>query len=341
MTQLRLFPLDISIPPTLCAFCRRSFLLGVFFSFWGRGVINLSTFLSVSVCASSIAMYLTSSTMADEQPKLALQQMQMSALSPPPFHPAHPRSQSRASVAASDTTYHSFHDVDLHEPPVASSPPTGNSYYAQTKGHTEDFTSTEMQRQDSGYESLKRRLSQSSRRRTSSTSSSSAPRPRTRPSIRRAAKSSPNPQRSSGQSLYMVRSHQPQAAHTSYFHFPSPDPVELSAVGPSGPERCESPFQMPPQTTHYWTSDRTRRLEYAAIDAASRGVKGWVMRHLVPDCFVPREAKHLTFEDDRGSVRRYRLELEDGDDRPEKTQSRKGAHSRRKAWLSWGRRATA
>jgi len=68
---------------------------------------------------------------------------------------------------------------------------------------------------------------------------------------------------------------------------------------------------LPPQTTHYWTSDRTRRLEYAAIDAASRGVRGWIRRHVVPDCFIPQEKQHLSFEDDRGSVVRYRLDLPD------------------------------
>lgn len=66
----------------------------------------------------------------------------------------------------------------------------------------------------------------------------------------------------------------------------------------------------PPQTTHYWTSDRTRRLEYAAIDAASRGVRGWVMRNCVPECFVPKERRRVCFDDDSGSVRRYRLDLE-------------------------------
>lgn len=67
---------------------------------------------------------------------------------------------------------------------------------------------------------------------------------------------------------------------------------------------------LPPQTTHYWTSDRTRRLEYAAIDAASRGVRGWVMRNCVPECFVPKERRRVCFDDDTGSVRRYRLDLE-------------------------------
>ncbi|KOS20004.1 hypothetical protein ESCO_005625 [Escovopsis weberi] len=71
--------------------------------------------------------------------------------------------------------------------------------------------------------------------------------------------------------------------------------------------------QGPPATTHYWTSDSTRRLEYAEIDAASRGVAGWMRRRLrisLPACFTGRE-KHLAFDDDTGSVRRYRLALEE------------------------------
>lgn len=87
----------------------------------------------------------------------------------------------------------------------------------------------------------------------------------------------------------------------------APDHDQQQGYFPSSPG---SPFAVPPQTTHYWTSDRTRRLEYAAIDAASRGVRGWVMRHVVPECFVSRESRRLGFDDDGGSVRRYRLDLE-------------------------------
>jgi len=86
-------------------------------------------------------------------------------------------------------------------------------------------------------------------------------------------------------------------------------------------------YPPPPQTTHYWTSDRTRRLEYAAIDAASRGVRGWVMRHVVPDCFVPKSKRRVGFEDDRGSVVRYRLELEEIEEGAEKRDRK-----RRKGW---------
>lgn len=91
---------------------------------------------------------------------------------------------------------------------------------------------------------------------------------------------------------------------------------------------------LPPQATHYWTSDRTRRLEYAAIDAASRGVKGWVKRNLVPDCFVPKE-KHVAFDDDTGSVRRYRLELDE-----EMPGEKGGCRGRKRGWFGWTRSKT-
>jgi len=97
------------------------------------------------------------------------------------------------------------------------------------------------------------------------------------------------------------------------------------------PVRSESPvYPLPPQTTHYWTSDRTRRLEYAAIDAASKGVRGWVMRHVVPDCFVPPSKRRVGFEDDRGSVVRYRLELDTEESGVEKAES-----VRTRGWRGW------
>ncbi len=184
-----------------------------------------------------------------------------------------------------------------------------------------------MHRQDSGYESIAPRSSQGKRRRTSTASSGSRPRPR-RPSVRRATKSGPvaHLPRTGGQSLYRTRSNQAPLP-TTFFHFPSPEPEDSHEGGPDGPLPPHSSYpyrdapedqavpdnptyHAPPQTTHYWTSDRTRRLEYAAIDAASRGVKGWVMKHMVPECFVPKGCRRLGFDDDRGSVRRYRLELD-------------------------------
>lgn len=83
---------------------------------------------------------------------------------------------------------------------------------------------------------------------------------------------------------------------------------------------------MPTPTTHYWTSDHTRRLEYEAIDAARRGVRGWLRRYLVPGCLAPKDGGHLDFDDDSGSVRRYRLDLEEVD-----------VGEGRGGWFSWGR----
>jgi len=72
-------------------------------------------------------------------------------------------------------------------------------------------------------------------------------------------------------------------------------------------------LSLPPQTTLYFLTPETRRLEYAAIDAASRGVRGFVSK-LVPGCMVGRErsrgfhTKGGDDDSDAGSVRRYRLD---------------------------------
>ncbi|KAH7309612.1 hypothetical protein B0I35DRAFT_412512 [Stachybotrys elegans] len=249
----------------------------------------------------------------------------------------------RSRLAASDdSTYHSFNDIELFEPP---SPPKHHHSHPHHHHHLPPVNDenpppspVKMQRQDSGYESfapsprnsisysrrpsVSRRISNASAS-GSSTGPGASPRTRTRPSTRRSATSksystgtstaNANANASNSQSLYLVRSNMHnnmQHPQISYFHFPSPEPIvvpESDAARP-GPSAIPSP---PPQTTHYWTSDDTRRIEYAAIDAASRGVKGWIRRRLVPDCFVSDESRHVSFDDDSGSVRRYRLELED------------------------------
>ncbi|KAK2052783.1 hypothetical protein LY76DRAFT_650309 [Colletotrichum caudatum] len=351
----------------------------------------------------------------------------MSRLSPFPSF----RADSRASVAASDTTYHtcgyqSFHDVELYAPSSppsrtpapapassvrgpAAPPPTSSSHQDHHHHHhprpdhyphhkDAEPETAEMRRQDSGYESLPPRSSFSNPRRastaSSSQSSSSHPRSRGRPTIRRAPKTSPYPTaaRTSGSSLYHPQQHQHQHQHqhqqrqhlhsahsqppVTFFHFPAhPTDLELENRGPlllppgsssggggggstgaaagacaRGDDACAEVAPLPPQATHYWTSDRTRRLEYAAIDAASRGVKGWVRRHLVPDCFVPRE-KHVAFDDDTGSVRRYRLELDEEaaaaaaaapcEKRGCGPGVGAGARRRRRGWFGWKRSKTA
>ena len=215
----------------------------------------------------------------------------------------------------------------------------------------------EMRRQDSGYESIAPRDSLSSRQRTSSSTSlsSSTRQRRTRPSAQRSPRSGPVSHRPRngrhsvsppGSSRSLSPQQQPQQPLT-YFHFPhftSSDPALMAEPEPAisldtftttaaavAPVRSESPvYPLPPQTTHYWTSDRTRRLEYAAIDAASKGVRGWVMRHVVPDCFVPPSKRRVGFEDDRGSVVRYRLELDTEESGVEKAES-----VRTRGWRGW------
>ncbi|KAK5662298.1 hypothetical protein OQA88_8204 [Cercophora sp. LCS_1] len=265
------------------------------------------------------------------------------------------RPDSQLSMAMSDTTYHSFHDVDLSESQAAQQasvnksklPPSSTLAFKAQDVHVPP----EMRRQDSGYESLDRRNSQSSRRDSATPSvSSSTRRRRPRTSTARSSQSGPishlprNKRRSiSPHRAYRNRQSPPQ--HVTYFHFPhftSSEPkveeTELSVNPHDGylsmspvPTRSESPtYPPPPQSTTYWTSDRTRRLEYAAIDAASRGVRGWVMRHMVPDCFVPKSKRRIGFEDDRGSVVRYRLELEEGGE--DGAGAEKHDRKRRKGW---------
>ena len=275
----------------------------------------------------------------------------------------------RASFPRSETTYHSFNDIELYEPaspPRQPSQQTDNgkdgSRRRSSRSPEGSRTSEErppvvqMKRQDSGYESRNTtprnsishsRVSPPPRRRTSTSMNSAGPvssRPRTRPSTRRSSKSYHHPNSSS---VHIVKPQQqhPTLIHTSYFQFPSPeaetsDPVNSSVSrelrgGRSqellGQQPAPVPPQMPPQPTHYWTSDRTRRLEYAAIDAASQGIKGWIKRHLVPGCLLPRD-DHIPFDDDTGSVRRYRLELED-DVHPDE----KSGMQKRRALSFWSR----
>ncbi|KAL2257539.1 hypothetical protein VTK26DRAFT_9508 [Humicola hyalothermophila] len=267
-------------------------------------------------------------------------------------------------MARSDTTYHSFQDLELPEPEVSSQhdeapqpmvclPP------AAPRSRGEERPSVrEMRRQDSGYASIDGQDSHSSCRKDSSTSVSSSTRPRRsrQSNHTRATKSRHSTRRSRngrhpgsppGTARSLPQSHHQQPV--TYFHFPhftssdpsldesprqlSGDPRD-SAPTMSSPNNNETPYSIPPQTTHYWTSDQTRRLEYAAIDAASKGVRGWVMRHVVPEFFVPQSKRRIGFEDDRGSVVRYRLELE-SDEGTTGEGTDKAESVRAKGWRGW------
>lgn len=286
----------------------------------------------------------------------------MSRLSPPPITNINlKRSQSPVSIAASDTTYHSFHDVELFEP---SSPPVTTGQTGQTRptvktapttsvnrpkiennnlfdplqpfaAHKDNNDQSEpkkniITRQDSGYESAysgsRSGASQSSSSHGGSSSSRSTPqqiRLHQRPGVppKRSSASAPaavsyTRRHNSVHSLHLTPSHPRHQAINSYYHFPSLESIsgqkeeEGKEAGETSPS-IHHPLTQP--EIKYWMSDQTRRREYAAIDAANRGVKGWVMRYMVPDCFVPKDHRRLTFDDDSGSVRRYRLELK-GDD---------------------------
>jgi hypothetical protein len=57
------------------------------------------------------------------------------------------------------------------------------------------------------------------------------------------------------------------------------------------------------------------------------------MRHVVPDCFIPKDRRHLRFEDDSGSVVRYRLSLE-MDEEARKEEETHQQKKRRGWWVS-------
>ncbi|PTB62374.1 hypothetical protein BBK36DRAFT_1172571 [Trichoderma citrinoviride] len=196
--------------------------------------------------------------------------------------------------------------------PLSSPPPAsrGRQPVRSSRSPREQSpTIVRVQRKDSGYESHassprtsatyirpkpSRRVSGMSKYGTASAQSL---RSRIRPQIRRPA------------TTQTSVSYQPRtidtALPTAYYQFQAPELAEVTETS----QEAQNTF-LPPQTTHYWTSDRTRRLEYAAIDAAGKGVKGWIRKNLLPDCFAGKN-RHVAFDDDTGSVRRYRLDLED------------------------------
>ncbi|KAK4220732.1 hypothetical protein QBC38DRAFT_167377 [Podospora fimiseda] len=272
------------------------------------------------------------------------------------------RPDSRVSMARSDTTYHSFQDLEVPEPEATPESLTLNKTThpkATTvslpptipMAKTELPISREMRRQDSGYESIvpRKESPPPHDRRTSSTSlASSATRPkRARPTIQRSSRS-----RNGRRSMSPSRAYQPRPSLSqepeTYFHFPQPrfteenelginehNPRDFASSQTYSSKAEDASYPLPPQTTHYWTSDQTRRQEYAAIDAASKGVRGWVMRHVVPECFVPPSKRHIGFEDDKGSVIRYRLSLDGDDDGSAEKANNNSSDTTRKGWRFW------
>lgn len=253
------------------------------------------------------------------------------------------RPHSRVSMV-SNQTYHSFNDVESHEHEIASQQTTIVCHAPLSKTLSRDCPPPpiqEMRRQDSGYASIQRKESRSSCRLSSnlSTPSSTSTKRRSRPTIQRSATNTSSGTRLSRKGTKTVsqrRSYQCRPAQTqqpvTYFEFPvfttsNPEYAIDETEVHEDKSAQTNVHPLPPPTTHYWTSDSTRRMEYAAIDAASRGVRGWFMRHVVPECVVPPSKRHVGFEDDRGSVVRYRLDLED-----DKTEKDDRSDRRRKSW---------
>ncbi|EGO54282.1 hypothetical protein NEUTE1DRAFT_124564 [Neurospora tetrasperma FGSC 2508] len=253
------------------------------------------------------------------------------------------RPHSRVSMV-SNQTYHSFNDIESHEPEVTSQQTTIVCHAPLSKTLSEDRPPPpiqEMRRQDSGYASIQRKESRSSCHLSSTLSApSTSAKRRSRPAVQRSSTDTTPGTRSSrkaGKTVSHRRSYQCRPTQSqqpvTYFEFPvfttSNPEYAIDEAEVNEDESAQTHVHpLPPQTTHYWTSDSTRRMEYAAIDAASRGVRGWFMRHIVPECVVPPSKRHVGFEDDRGSVVRYRLDLEEDD--AEKTDDR--SDRRRKSW---------
>jgi len=75
------------------------------------------------------------------------------------------------------------------------------------------------------------------------------------------------------------------------------------------------PERPPFNTVISWTSDETRRKEYAKIDRANSGFRGLV-RRLVPRPFLSRNSRRdfFTGKCDGDSVRRFRMDVADTED---------------------------
>jgi len=68
---------------------------------------------------------------------------------------------------------------------------------------------------------------------------------------------------------------------------------------------------VPPTTEIRWTSDETRRREYAEIDRANRGLRG-LWKKILPGIAKKSSRSRFYIEDDGSdgeSIRRYRLDM--------------------------------
>ncbi|KAG4422107.1 hypothetical protein IFR04_004734 [Cadophora malorum] len=206
-----------------------------------------------------------------------------------------------------------------------------DSGYAESHSHSNSTpqspTSTSHSRRTSASSSVKRRNSPSTnqnststsrpkKRTTNSSSSSSTTRPSTKRTSTQLRTSNPGsrPSLSSRHTTPFAHNQTTQQPY-QFFQFPSLNDQSPPPTSSPNSTTVASPPPPPPATIQYWTSDSTRRLEYAAIDAASKGVRGFFVK-LLPDCILPASSRRTKFhcEDDdaasdAGSVRRYRLVL--------------------------------
>lgn len=247
--------------------------------------------------------------------------------------------RSLSSVASDAMTFHSTTpptssvlDLEMQHRPQSSSTTLRLAVSRDTVSPT--TTSIKMDRQDSGYDGTRASDEiQSSTKiiRPSYTTSSSTP--SARPGMRRPKRGSPRTSISvPGRPNFYTRhttnavpatnsrpSSQGMYPAYQFFQFPTLEaPTDQETTTPTSapaaaPESTATSPLIPPPTVHYWTSDSTRRLEYAAIDAASSGVRGFFTK-LIPDCILPQSSRRPRFHEpdnennsDAGSVRRYRL----------------------------------
>jgi len=284
-------------------------------------------------------------------------------------------SKSLSSINSDAATFHSAQahgshiELETQTPPstTISKPSTPHPSSSSPLAQAPKPDNIKMECQDSGYEegiepfplspprrsshprapstissSSTRRRCSSKRNASSSTSTSS-----NRPTHKRAARSSSSAPRMSTSSRPSLgkRYTNPQPTPNTYqfFQFPSLTPHDSTATT----DPCPS-TTTPPPTTQYWTSDSTRRLEYAAIDAASKGLRGFVIK-LIPDCFLPAGSRRPRFyggegredgDSDVGSVRRYRLWLPEEKEQSTVDEVAFGGKDKRPAilrrWTSFG-----
>jgi hypothetical protein len=259
----------------------------------------------------------------------------------PPMLSPNFNNHSTTSITSEAATFHSAQAAPAVEMELS------NTAVLPSKPESE-LSSRITSRTDSGYEP-------GYERRSTSTSSSRSPRPRhstsstsTRPTNKRASRSTPSSSihRTSPRPGLQSRYTTPRGLEGQseaqppyqFFQFPSLSPTTptTSELEPQPPLNHPPP---PPATIHYFLLPETRRLEYAAIDAASRGVRGFITK-LLPDCILPSELRRIKFhngdqDSDAGSVRRYRLNFPDPE---EKGVTVEGSQWRNGSSASAGRR---